>query len=86
MENKPAYDPRGHTVAINPDGCASRQSAQSLLSEHADRLRRDAGRLHQQADSIEQLARCASAMTGLAEDALWRLAIDAISRATPRPF
>lgn len=66
--------------------CAARQSAHQVLRDHADRLRRDAGRMHQEADRLEQLAGYATGIQGQAEEALWRLAINGISNATPRPY
>jgi hypothetical protein len=61
------------------DNCAARQSAHSLLQQHAENLRRQAGQLHQQADRVEDLARWASGMPGNAEEALWRMAVESIS-------
>lgn len=66
------------------DCCASRALAHQVLRDHADRLRREAGRLHQEADSIEQLAHHATGIQGKAEEALYRLVIDGIMRSAPR--
>lgn len=66
--------------------CASRQSVQSLLKEHADRLRRQAGYMHQEADRIEQLASCAIGLPSGAEEALYRMVIEGIRRPAPGLF
>lgn len=68
------------------DCCAARQSASSVLLERADRLRRQAGELHNEANRIEQLGRYAGSLTGQAEEAMWALAINYIDRSAPRAF
>jgi hypothetical protein len=73
-------------ISDGANTCAARQSAASVLLERADRLRRQAGELHQEADRFEQLGRWAQNLQGHAEDALWRLAINAISASAPRLF
>jgi hypothetical protein len=71
------------TMAKNQtaDACAARQSAQSVLKQQAEHMRRRALRMIQEADQLDQLANVMAGLSGPAEEALWQMAIN-----SPRPY
>jgi hypothetical protein len=67
---------RANQIGKSADCCAQRESAQSVLRGRADRLRRQAGELHNEANRLERLANASAGLQGEAEEALWALAIN----------
>lgn len=68
------------------DCCAQRESAQSVLRNRATHMRDYAMQLLEDAKRIEQLANFTAGISGLPEEALYRLAMDAQFGRPPRAF
>lgn len=76
---------------VGAGACAQREAAHAVLNREASRLRdlsghwhQEAHRLQQEAQRLEALASATAVLTGPAEEALWRIAIDSINRGIPR--
>jgi hypothetical protein len=99
MSESYPYDAKAERLATHTgagagaNSCAQREAAHSVLKREAQRLREqsehwhhEAFRLHQEAERLEALASVTAVLTGPAEEALWRIAVDSINRGIPRAF
>lgn len=71
---------RGGDAAKVADCCAQRPSAISVLRERANNLRQQALQAHEEATRLDHLANVMAGISGPAEEALHRLAVDALYR------
>lgn len=90
-ENCDSYPNATVGTGAGANACAQREAAHTVLKREVKRLRdlsghwhQEAHRLHEEAFRLEALASATAVLTGPAEEALWRIAIDSINRGIPR--